>query len=122
MSRWTEWRKIAEGKLWSPEVIDHCGPACYELGIGGPRSRKTIMPIYVGETDNEKRRVTYHARLGGHIGRELSDALRKGFSLYYRAQALPTKSAAKRMQDRLLAGASKDDYPLNVQGTLKEDV
>jgi hypothetical protein len=119
VSRWTEWRKIAEGKHWFPEAIDYRGPACYELGIREPGSRSGILPIYVGETDNERRRVTYHARLKGLTGQKLSDALRHGFTIYERAQKLPSKSLAKRMQDRLLAGATGDDYPANERGVPK---
>lgn len=119
MSKWTKWRKIAEGKQWFPEVTDHCGPACYHLGIGSRRARSNIMPIYVGETDNEERRVSGYAHHGWHIARGINDALLRGFSLYYRAQALPTKSAAKLMQDRLLAAATGDDYPLNRKGLPK---
>ena len=116
MSRWTEWRKIAEGSKWFPDVIDHVGPACYELGIGGPRAR-SAEPMYVGETDNERRRISGYARSGWHLKKEIGMTLRAGWSLYYRAQALPSREAARRMQNRLLV---KYDYPLNIQGVPRE--
>jgi len=106
---WTNWRKIAVGNEWFDEEFDHDGPACYELGIGRPRGRK-VERVYVGETDNEQRRVKLYAQGHGHIEKEIRRELRSGYVLYYRGQAKSSKGAAKKMQDRLL---EKCDYPWN---------
>lgn len=82
--------------------MDYDGPACYELGIGGPNGGN-IQPKYVGETKNEKKRMSQDASNGSHKSDLIADALKKGWTLYYRAQALESKAAAKRMQDSLLA-------------------
>lgn len=85
-------------------------PACYELGLGGPRYGN-IQPVYIGETANERRRLTLYAQHGSHLARIIDDHLKKGFTLYYRAVALRTKEDAKDMQDNLLA---KYDYDWNI--------
>jgi GIY-YIG catalytic domain-containing protein len=98
---WTNWRKIAEKGTWCDEELDHDGPACYELAIGGPRGGD-IRPVYVGETVNERTRVIAYASHGSHLADIIASHLRRGWSLYYRAQARPSKRAAKGTQDRLL--------------------
>jgi hypothetical protein len=107
---WTNWRKIAEGNTWFGDALDHEGPACYELGLGGPRGGD-IGPSYVGETGNERRRVVAYASHGSHLARIIRSHLREGWSLYYRAEAKPSKEAAKAMQDRLLEAF---DYDWNI--------
>jgi hypothetical protein len=99
--RWTKWRKLAQGRIWSSVEFDHDGPACYELGIGGPRGG-SISPVYVGETKNEKSRMALYASGNGHVERHVRAALRAGKALYYRGVALRTKKQAKQMQDRML--------------------
>ena len=111
MSKWTEWRKIAEGSAWCNDEFDYDGPSCYELGIGGP-NYGNIQPVYVGETGNEKVRLSVYARGGSHLSNFINEELRQGHSLYYHAQAMPSKEAAKRMQDNLL---DKFKYPWNKQ-------
>ena len=107
---WTGWRKIAERSVWFDDEIDHDGPACYELGLGGPR-RGDMRIVYVGETVNEKRRVIAYASHGSHLAQIIRSALRSGWSLFYRAQARPTKKAAKATQDRLLRD---NEYAWNI--------
>lgn len=101
MSGWTEWREIARGREWFDDSLDWDGPACYELAIAGPRGGDLHI-VYVGETTNEKRRVAAYARSGSHLADLIATHLRDGWSLYYRAQAMSRKAAAKRMQDSLL--------------------
>jgi hypothetical protein len=98
---WTNWRKIAEKGTWCDDELDYDGPACYELAVGGPRGGD-IRPVYVGETVNERTRVIAYASHGSHLAQIIRSHLRDGWSLYYRAQARPSKKAAKAMQDRLL--------------------
>jgi len=109
MSRWTEWRKLADKKYWYPNEFDYEGPACYELGIGGP-NYDNIQPVYVGETSNEKERLSIYARHGSNLADIIEYHLNRGFTLYYRAQALPSKEDAKNMQDNLLR---RYKYPWN---------
>ena len=108
---WTNWRKIADRDEWFSDELDHDGPACYELAIGGPRGGD-IRPVYVGETGNERKRVVAYASHGSHLSKIIARHLKDGWCLYYRAQAKPTKKAAKVMQDRLLA---EFDYDWNIQ-------
>jgi hypothetical protein len=110
---WTGWRKIAERSKWFGDEIDHDGPACYELGLGGPRGGDMRI-VYVGETVNEKSRVIAYASHGSHLAQTIRSALRGGWSLFYRAQARPSKLAAKATQDRLLRDY---EYAWNVVAT-----
>ena len=100
MVRFTGWRKVADRYEWYDDEFDYDGPACYELGTGHSRNR--VTPRYVGETKNERRRITLYARGGSHISHFIDSALRKGYNLYYRGVALPSKRKAKEMQDSLL--------------------
>jgi hypothetical protein len=54
---WTKPRLLAKGNEWYGDDFDNEGPACYELGTGGPRGGKTHWH-YIGETANEKKRAT----------------------------------------------------------------
>ena len=110
MSTWTRWRKIADRKHWYNDTFDYEGPACYELAIGGPRGGNMRI-VYVGETGNEKRRISAYARHGSHLSEIIDWHLKKGWCLFYHAQAKKTKAAAKKMQNRLLA---KYDYDWNI--------
>lgn len=111
MTRFTGWRKIADRSNWYDAEFDYDGPACYELGTGHSRTQVTVR--YVGETENERSRISSYAQNGSHISREINSSLRKGYNLYYRGMALPSKKAAKKMQDNLLAGY---DYDWNSVG------
>lgn len=102
MARWTNFRKIADRRHWFDDELDWDGPACYELGIGGPRGGG-IRIVYVGETSNEKRRVAAYACHGSHLSKIVASHLRDGWCLYYRACALKSKRAAVIMQNNLLA-------------------
>ncbi len=102
MSNWTDWRKLAEKNKWFNDELDYDGPSCYELGIGGPNGGN-IQPKYVGETKDEKKRMSQYAANGSHLGHLIDDALRRGWSLYYRGQAMKSKADAKKMQDNLLS-------------------
>jgi len=107
---WTKWRKLAEGKQWHDDIFDWDGPACYELGLAGPRTGKLEI-MYVGETDNEKRRMAQYGSYGSHIKKEINKGIRDGWILWYRAQAFDTKKKAKAFQDSLLG---KYNYPWNI--------
>src|SRR3972149_602992 len=102
MANWTMWRKLAEIHYWYDDEFDYKGPACYELALGGPRYGN-IQPVYVGETANEKSRLTMYAQHGSHLSGIIDVHLRRGYTLYYRAVASRTKADAKRMQDNLLS-------------------
>ena len=106
---WTSWRKIADRHDWFHEALDWDGPACYELSVAGPRG-SDLQPVYVGETVNERSRVANYARSGSHLAEFIDWHLKKGWTLWYRAQAMPSKAAAKAMQDRLL---DQFDYDWN---------
>ena len=101
MGQWTRPRLIANGTTWFADFLDHDGPACYELGTGGPRGG-AIEWHYVGETSNERRRIGTYASCASHLSELINWHLRQGWCLYYRATACPTKQLARTMQDNLL--------------------
>jgi hypothetical protein len=98
---WTTPRLLAYKNEWYDASLDHRGPACYEIGTGGPRGGG-IEWHYVGETANEKNRMSRYGRDGSHLAKEISYHLRQGWHVYYHAWACSSKKAAKRMQDNLL--------------------
>jgi hypothetical protein len=112
MSRWTGMRKIADAQTWYTDCFDHEGAACYELVLAGPRGGSPQV-VYVGETGNERARLSCYARNGSHLSELINLHLAHGWSLYYRAQALDSKEAAKKMQDSRLA---RFFYPWNQRG------
>ena len=111
MGSWTDWRKIADRRAWYDQALDWNGPACYELAIAGPHGGD-LRIVYVGETANERTRVADYARSGSHLAEIIDDHLRRGWSLFYRARATPSKVTAVRMQNQLL---SKFVYDWNIQ-------
>lgn len=115
MARFTDWRKIADKHQWYDDAFDYDGPACYELGTGHSRTQATVR--YVGETANESTRIAQYARSGSHISHFIDSYLRRGYNLYYRGMALPSKKVAKEMQDRLLL---EYDYDWNTVGQGEE--
>jgi len=98
---WTKPRLLAHGNEWFGGNLDHDGPACYEIGTGGPRGGN-LQWHYVGETVNEKKRMARYGADGSHLSKIIARRLKEGWHLYYRAQACESKEAAKRMQDNLL--------------------
>lgn len=58
-----------------------------------------------------------YAQSGSHISPLIDSYLKRGYNLYYRGMALPSKRAAKEMQDSLLA---QYDYDWNIQGQAEE--
>jgi len=111
MSRWTQWRKIADRRHWYDDALDWDGPACYELAIGGPRGGN-IRIVYVGETVNETKRVIAYASHGSHLAKIVEWHLKQGWHLFYRAQIKNSKSEAIRTQNNLLA---EFDYDWNIR-------
>src|SRR5882762_11414003 len=87
---WTKRRLLAKGNEWYGDEFDNEGPACYELGTGGPRAGN-IQWHYVGETANEKKRLSDYARSGSHLSSTIDLHLKRGWFLYYRACACPSK-------------------------------
>lgn len=99
---WTDWRLLARKGEWFDDGFDYEDAACYELGTGGPRGGR-IEPHYVGETGNERARMRQYACHGSHLSEIIDWHLKQGWSLYYRGWMLPSKEAAVKMQNRLLA-------------------
>jgi hypothetical protein len=61
MGQWTRPRLLASKGKWFDDSFDYAGPACYELGTGGPRAGN-IQWHYVGHTKNEKSRMSCYGR------------------------------------------------------------
>ena len=99
--RWTNWRKIADKEHWYDEEFDWNGPACYELGLRGPRGGRH-RTVYVGETINERSRLLSYAKYGSHLSVLIDEALDNGWHLYYHAIMCRTKEDAVTLQNRLL--------------------
>lgn len=99
--RWTNWRKIADRDHWYDDELDWDGPACYELGLRGPRGGRH-KTVYVGETINERSRILCYAKNGSHLSSLIDEALERGWYLYYHAILCQTKETAVALQNRLL--------------------
>jgi ribosomal protein S19E (S16A) len=109
MARWIDWRKIANKDFWYEDAFDWEGAAVYELGISGPRGGNFLVK-YVGETNNEKQRITKYAQNGSHISNYIFEELELGSILWYRSLRMNSKEDAVTKQNKLL----KDfDYPWN---------
>lgn len=111
MPKWTSWRKIADKDCWYSDFFDWSGPACYELSIAGSRGGNRQI-VYVGETINEKKRISAYASNGSHISHYIDYYLKNGQHLYYRAQSKVSKQAAVATQNNLLA---RFDYSWNTK-------
>ena len=98
---WTHPRLLASKKEWYKDNFDHEGPACYEIGTGGPRGNAWH---YVGETVNEKKRMSRYGADGSHLSKKINYPWRFGGNgtSTTNACACPSKGAAKQMQDNLL--------------------
>ncbi len=112
MARWTDLKKIADKKNCFVDHLTYNGPACYELIIAGPRQGNSHI-VYVGETMNEKRRISAYAKNGSHLKEVIDAHLKEGWCLYYRSQATLDKQRAFDMQNRFLR---KYDYSWNIVG------
>jgi hypothetical protein len=104
---WTKPRLLAYKNDWYDAILDHDGPACYEIGTGGPRGGN-IEWHYVGETVNEKARMSRYGRDGSHLSKMINYHLKQGWHIYYRASTCASKEAAKQMQDNLLRRCEYD--------------
>lgn len=102
MGKWTNWTKIAKYDEYFLDGLTYDGPCCYELGIRQFLIEE-ILSVYVGETSNERKRISAYAVDGSHLRKLINRHLKAGHALYFRSQAKRTKSEAKRMQDSLLS-------------------
>jgi GIY-YIG domain-containing protein len=108
---WTLWLKIADRNTWYSAAFNYNGAACYELALAGPNGGN-LRTVYVGETGNEEQRIAAYAAHGSHLSDIIDFHLRRGWCLWYRAQARSSKSKAAQMQNRLL---ERFDYDWNLQ-------
>src|ERR1700689_4374165 len=102
---WTQPGLLAYKNEGYDASLDHKGPACYEIGTGGPRGGN-IEWHYVGETVNERQRMTQYASDGSHLSKMINWHLKQDWHIWYHACACRTKEAAKGMQDNLLGAGS----------------
>lgn len=102
MAKWTKWRRLAKADDFFDEKFDNDGASCYELGIKTKEGTKKI-PVYVGHTDDENRRMRSYGSGNSHLEkRHIDRLLKKGFVLYYRSQSKNTKLQAEKMEKKLL--------------------
>lgn len=111
MARWTNWRIIAEKGIKYTWELDWNGPAIYELSITGRRGGNRLIK-YLGETQNEKNRISCYAANGSHLCQLIDEELNWGSLLWYRSLRMRSKEEAIIKQNRLLY---EFDYPWNKQ-------
>ncbi|MCU0239225.1 MAG: hypothetical protein MUC29_07270 [Pyrinomonadaceae bacterium] len=109
MARWTNWRIIADRETKYTWELDWSGPSIYELSITGPRGGNRLTK-YLGETQNEKVRISNYARNGSHLWELIDEELERGNLLWYRSLRMKSKDDAAIKEKLLL---SKFDYPWN---------
>ena len=91
---WSKLRLLAYKNEWFRDSLDHDGPACYEIGTGGPRGGN-IQRHYVGETKNEKQRMTRYGSDGSHLSVLINRHLKDGWHIFYHAHAHATREEAE---------------------------
>ena len=97
---WSRWIRIADHKNFDIDLIDDCGPACYELGLKVRGSWfGSVEPMYIGETCNLRLRASAYGRDGSHLNEIIHHHLKRGYDLYMRFQLFHTKEFAKAFQD-----------------------
>lgn len=104
---WSDWQEIAFKTNTYLQKLDYEGPACYQLGIRTPEEQENVI-VYVGETDNEKERISNHATLNTHLKDKIEEILHDFKFLSFRSLQTTTKEEAKAEQDRWLARYSFD--------------
>ena len=110
---WSDWIRIAEHKNYDTELIDDCGPACYELGLLRKGSWfGSVEEMYIGETCNLRARATAYGRDGSHLYEIIHSHLKRGYDLYIRYVLFHSKEDAKEFQDEML---DEYDYDWNIQ-------
>lgn len=107
---WTRPIKLADKKYAYLDQLYWDGPACYELELYYPKTRRRKI-VYVGETQNEAARMKAYAVHGSHLAKTINSHLSQGWVLRYRARAAKSKNAAVRTQNNLLA---RNDYDWNI--------
>ncbi len=113
--RWSNWaRFVFSDEEWLDERGFDDGPAAYELAIGGPK-RGIQQVVYIGETDNEYRRMYVYGSGRSHIEDFIQPVLSGGLQIYHRSIRLATKKEALAMQDKLLERNPPPSYPWNKQ-------
>lgn len=116
---WSEWILIAEHKNYDTDLIENCGPACYELGLKRRGSWfGSVDEMYIGETKNFYARATSYGRDGSHLNEIIHDHLKRGYDLYIRYIPFRTKKYAKEFQDYML---DEYDYDWNIQRNCDSD-
>lgn len=98
---WTRARLLAYKGTWFSDCFDYNGPACYELGTGGPRGGN-IQWHYVGHTKNEKNRMCRYGRDGSHLSKIIDYHINQGWCIHYRSWSRTTKEAAEKMERSML--------------------
>lgn len=109
---WTYWKKLANKTDYYSNDIEYLGPAVYELGVRG-KYKKIITPVYVGETNNLKTRMTTYATTGSHLRSYANKYWRMGYTVFFRFQYADSKKKAKKLQDELLKKYGLERYPWN---------
>lgn len=109
---WTHWDKLANKDEIFNDGIEYDGHSVYELGVRR-RYGKYVTPVYVGETNNLKRRMGEYATTGSHLWSYASKYWRMGYTVYFRFQYADSKEEAKKLQDELLKRHGLERYPWN---------
>ena len=103
---WTRARLLAYKNEWYDASLDHEGPACYEIGTGGPRGGN-IEWHYVGETVNEKARMSRYGSDGSHLSKMINWHLEAGVAYLLPRLRMPIERGRK-------ADAGQPPRPLGI--------
>jgi hypothetical protein len=109
MARWTNWRKIAKKGIGYTGELDWSGPSIYELSVTGPRGGNRLTK-YLGETLNEKVRISKYAKNGSHLWELIDEEFENGNLLWYRSLRMKSKELAVIKERQLL---NEFNYPWN---------
>lgn len=93
---WSSWRCVR----WSIGVTDPTlkeeEPVTYELGLGPePGDRGDPKPMYVGETEDAKERLSDYIHGHSHLEGEIKPKLDAGLALWWRTFPAKSKAEAK---------------------------
>lgn len=92
MNNWSSWILLGCSRK-EVFLVDYEGPGCYELGIICGQESKTM---YVGESDNIRRRLYEHARSkNDNLARKILTSYNNGWHLYGHFLATKDKEKAK---------------------------
>lgn len=113
--RWSNWaRFVFSSAEWLDERGFYPGPAAYQLAVGGPK-RGIQQIVYIGETENEYRRMYEYGSGNSHLEHLIEPVLAAGLQIYHQGIRLATKEQALALQWNILEQNPPPKFPWNKQ-------